>query len=478
MNLTDQLTDILNDLQSVWTESSLILGAILLLLVGLLQPGSSIVKGIFVAVIGFALWLNIMSNQVAGLVLMDSLQLSKPSVYFGSLFLLVALLILLFPRDKKHAPEFYFFILSMLAGSLFMMKANSLLITYLSIELVSFSSYILTSFSFKKKGFEAGLKYLLFGAISSATMLFGLGLIYGATGTFTISAFSTSVSIGLLSQVGVVMMLTGIFFKISIVPAHLWVPATYQSAPADATAFISIVPKLAGLVLVQRIFSAGMFSPDQRVFKLVLVLGMLTVVVGTLGAFRQTNARRMISFGAIAHSGYLLPFTLINSETSQDAFWWYAVAYSIMNLAAFYLLDQYERKEINVISDYSNSAKSVWPGISFTLILVSLVGLPPLGGFMAKFFLFSVLWEFYLLMNSETALCYLIVAVLATVGSLFYYLQIPKNIFLSKEEQNQSINFGISAKIIATIFSIGLLLLFFAPRLIMVMQHLLNNVHE
>ena len=477
MNLTEQLTDIVNDVQGAWTETVLIIGAIVLLLVGLFSTNEIVSKLLFGIIILAAIWLN-SSNQMSGELLRNGVFVSQTSIYFGGLFLIVALMILVFPRDKKHATEFYFFILAMLVGSLFMMKANSLLIIYLSIELTSFSSYILTNFSFKKQGFEAGIKYLLFGAISSAIMLLGLGLIYGSTGTFTISDVNQLPSLELITSVGVFMLLVGLLFKVSVVPAHLWVPATYQSAPTDATAFMSIVPKLAGLVLLQRILSIGLFPVSHWVVQLVAVLGILTIITGTLGAFRQTNARRMISFGAIAHSGFLLPFVLISSTTANESFWWYAVVYALMNVGTFYLLDRYERQGIHTVKDYGKSSKSVWVGICFTVILVSLVGLPPLAGFTAKFFLFSTLWEYYQSSASTSILWYLIVAVLATVGSLFYYLQIPKNIFLVEDQQNQSTNFNLLAKIIVTLFSIGLLLLFFVPKLVIVMQQLLNIVHE
>ncbi|MEQ9008980.1 MAG: proton-conducting transporter membrane subunit, partial [Ekhidna sp.] len=282
----------------------------------------------------------------------------------------------------------------------------------------------------------------------------------------------------LFPQVGFVLLLVGIFFKISIAPAHLWVPATYQEAPADATAFMSIVPKLAALVLLKRIFDLQIFVSDHWVYSLVLGLGILTIIVGTLGAFRQRNARRMISFGAIAHSGFLLPFALIQSSTAYESFWYYSVVYAVMNMAAFYLLDMYERKGIDEIDDYKQTSKSVWVGATFSLILVSLVGLPPLAGFTAKLFQFTTLWEGYSSFGNSQMLWYLIVSVIATVGSLFFYLRIPREIFLSKSEDTQSINLNLSTKILATLFCIVLLLLFFVPQMVMEAQQLLNNVHE
>lgn len=475
MNLSEQLNGILNDLQQVSVETTLILGAILLLIVGLISSRRVILKVVFTITILAGLFFNY--DSTPGELFVGSLSVTQSTIHFTSLFLLTGLLIQIFRRGDKHAGEFYFFILAMLVGSIFMMKSNSLLIFYLAIETVSFTSYILTNFSFKKSGFEAGIKYLLVGAISSAVMLFGLGLIYGATDTFLISEWDEGTFQSLISQVGFVMMLFGLFFKISIVPSHIWVPATYQSAPPDAVAFMSIVPKIAGLMLLKKVFQTVAFLSNLWVYDLTLVLGITTIILGTLGAFRQTNVRRMVSFGAIAHSGFLLPFALINTNLSAQSFWYYSVIYVLMNVVVFYLLDSYERSGINELSDYTKTSPN-WTGVVFSLILVSLVGLPPLAGFMAKFFLFSTLWENYYLLGDTLYLWYLIVAVLATMGSLFFYFQIPRKIFLNTSERTQSVDFNLSTKIIATLFAIALLLLFFAPKLVTVMQQLLNNVHE
>lgn len=476
MILIDRLNGILSDLQGTWTESTLMLGAIAILLLGLIHAGT-ITKALFFIVLVLGIYLNL-SNQLSGEILSGALSLTDQTFAFGTLFMIVGVMLLLFKRAKEHSTEYHFFILAMLTGSLLVMKANSLLIIYLAIELVSFSSYILTNFSFKKKGFEASIKYLLFGALCSAIMLFGLGVIYGSTGTILVSEWTSDLFTPLFPQVGFVMLLIGIFFKISIAPAHLWVPATYQEAPADATAFMSIVPKLAALVLLKRIFDLQIFSTDQWVYSLVLGLGILTIVAGTLGAFRQSNARRMVSFGAIAHSGFLLPFALIQSEIAAESFWYYGVIYAVMNMAAFYLLDIHEQKGIFEIADYKQTSKSVWIGVVFSLVLVSLVGLPPLAGFSAKLFLFTTLWEGYSTVENSQMLWYLMFAVIATMGSLFFYLRIPREIFMSKSEDNRSMNLNLSTKIVATLFCIVLLLLFFAPQMVMEAQHLLNNVHE
>ena len=262
-------------------------------------------------------------------------------------------------------------------------------------------------------------------------------------------------------------------FKASIVPFHIWVPATYQSAPNDATAILSIVPKLGALVLLQRVFQS---APDSWILNLCLMLGILTIVFGTFSALKQSNTRRLISFGAIAHSGFLLPLALMNSETSDQVFWWYAAVYAIMNLTIFFFLDEFERSDFFNLMDYASIGDKIpLIGISLTIVLISLIGLPPLAGFTAKLFLFTSLWEYYLIDSNPMFLSYLLVAIFATVISLFFYLRIPYQMFLVKTETSKSIDFSFSTKIIATLFSIVLILLFFVPQILTEMQQLLNS---
>ncbi|MEM7299169.1 MAG: proton-conducting transporter membrane subunit, partial [Bacteroidota bacterium] len=260
---------------------------------------------------------------------------------------------------------------------------------------------------------------------------------------------------------------------------QIWVPATYQEAPIDAVAIMSIVPKLAGIVLLKRLLLSPQLADSHWIIQVVLLLGIATVIIGTAGALRQSNTRRMISFGAIAHSGFLLPFAILIGETGDQAFWWYSFAYVVMNLAAFYLLGKYEEQGITKNEEYQKGAET-WGGIAFAIVLISLVGIPPLAGFTAKFFLFSSLWEVYQLSEQPIYLIYFLVVVFATVISLFFYLRIPYYAFVSggAKQPTASIKFSLSTKIVATIFAVTLLFLFFVPKLIVTMHHLLNNIHE
>jgi NADH-quinone oxidoreductase subunit N len=450
------------------------LGAILLLMVGLTTKSKWIIQFIYGVTLILAFYFNFLGFELSE-ILSKSLLLTSTAQNFTPIFLISGLIILLYKREGEHATEFYFFILSIITGAILIMKANSFLVTYLAIELTSFSAYILTNFSFKKEGYEAGIKYLLFGAISSAIMLFGFGLVYGTLNTFFISDWINTQP-DMLFTIGVVFIVFGLLFKSSIIPFHIWVPAAYQSAPNDAVAIFSVVPKLGALVLLGRIIESVSSSGYNWIMGFCLILGVLTIVFGTLSALRQSNARRMISFGAIAHSGFLLPLAILNSETSNEFFWWYAAVYAIMNLAIFYLIDEFERNDIVDLKDYSNlGERNSFLAVCITAVLLSLIGIPPLAGFTAKFFLFNVLWEYYLISQDGLFMTYLIVALLATIISLFFYLRVPYYLFLVKSDPAKSIETSFSTKIIATLFSIVLLLLFFAPQILSVMQQLLNS---
>ncbi|MEP5611515.1 MAG: proton-conducting transporter membrane subunit, partial [Cyclobacteriaceae bacterium] len=181
------------------------------------------------------------------------------------------------------------------------------------------------------------------------------------------------------------------------------------------------------------------------------------------------------------HSGFLLPFALLDSTTASEAFWWYAVVYAVMNVSIFFLLDEYERRGVFDLKDYTGLGSSnVISGVVISIVLVSLIGLPPLAGFTAKFFMFGSLWESFELSDEMLYMVYLSVAVFATVISLFFYLRIPYQMFLVKAKTPLSFEFSLSTKIIATLFSIVLLLLFFVPQILTVMQQLLTShiAHE
>ena len=466
MNLRDQLVQILSELSLTAQESSLILGALILLFTSLISANEVLLKSIFILSLSIASYYSLQVSSF-GFILSNSLLISHLNSKFSLLLIGSTAFLVLF-RRKKQVTEFYFLTLSLLVGGLFMTKANSLLVVYLAVELVSYASYTLSGFSFTKKGNEAAIKYLLFGAVTSAILLVGLGLIYGATGSLYLSSLNASLFNSALSQTGLLFVIFGIFFKASIFPFHIWTPAVYQSAPVDAVVVFSIVPKLSGLILLHNLLSQIRFSASHWIVEMIMLMGIITVIVGTLGALRQTNARRMIAFGSIGHTGFLLAFA-IGNQLSVDAFWFYALIYAIMNIAVFYVIHCFETNSIEQNSQYALINNQTLVLVSFTFILVSLVGIPPLSGFTAKFFLFSYLWDWYQSSQSNWILAYLLITVFATVAALFYYLRIPYFYFFhssTEKEKAKSIKIALSAKIVTILLAFILLLLFFVPQLV------------
>ena len=470
MNFKEQLVDNVEGLSKLPVEMTLMAGAVLLLMVGLVWHHSSILKVLCASILLLALYLNLDAY------FQDSLLSQSLANHFlipqtSTLFLIASLLILIFQRTK-HAQEFYFMLLSLLVGAFFLVKSNSFLVFFIALELLSLVAYILTNFAFNSKSHEAGIKYLLFGAVSSTLTLFGLALLYGDSSTIYFLDLKNFVQMGLVSKIGTGLVALGILFKVAIFPMHIWVPATYQTAPNDAIALISTVPKMAGLVFLFRFMEILQISIEHWFASLLLLLAAMTILVGTLGALRQQHVRRMISFGAIAQSGFLLPFVFLTDST--DSFFWYLTVYILMNIAVFYLLDMFEHAGLYAISDYKKYGLN-YSSVIFLLVLLSLVGIPPLAGFSAKLFLFSALFnQFQLIYDGGGILLFLMIAIFSTIISLFVYLKVPYVMMAGKAKTPWTESYPI-ANVIATLLVILLLIAFFIPQSLTVMQLYINQ---
>ncbi|MEQ8471600.1 MAG: NADH-quinone oxidoreductase subunit N [Marinoscillum sp.] len=472
--LTDQLHQILGDLG--WLSFELVIagGAMLLLIAGLVIKRIAIIQALF-ALILLAAMMVTPTNTESIAIFTGSLVIDSIGNILKLLFGFSAIWIVFFPTASRHKSEFYFLILSIVLGSCLMLSANNLLVIYMVIELTSFSSYIITNFDFEKKSFEAGMKYLIFGGVSSALALYGASIIYGYTSTLTISAMDFSlVSEPLLLNVALVLFIGALLFKVSVIPFHIWVPTTYQAAPTDAVAVLTVLPKIGAFVLLHRLLFAVDIFEQYWLYSFLSITGIATIVLGTFGALGQSNVKRMIAYGAIAHSGFLLAAILIPYETGSTAFVWYAVVYALMNVTVFYLISLFEEQGKTEISDFSGLARTEsYIGGLVLLIMIALVGLPPTAGFTIKFYLFTAMWEYYQSVNDSFILTYLLVGVLSVVVSLFFYLKIPFQIFLKESQLPNNSRSSVSQRIIATIFTIIVLWLFFSPDLL---NNIANNI--
>lgn len=378
-------------------------------------------------------------------------------------------------RDLRYLSEYFVLILSITLGAHLLVMSTNLVMVFLSLELISLSSYALAGFSFDKPAAEGSLKYFLFGSVASAVMLYGFSILYGLTGSldFSSAAFVDQLVFhkdsALLFMAGL-MALAGFFYKIAAAPMHPWAPDVYQSAPMPVVAFFSVVPKLAGIGIFTR-FLQTLTIPDSPVYdwqQLVSILAMLTLTIGNFSALTQKNPKRMMAYSSIAQSGFLLVGVVALSEQGIQFMLFYGTVYLIMNFLVFICLQYFESLGINSIADFSGTGKNfILPSVFILTGLVALTGLPPTAGFTGKLLIFTSLWGSYGLSGKPVLLWLFIFGLLNTVISLFYYLRIPYYAFLKPARQSYPTNNRVFENLFAAILVILLLLLFFWPGLLM-----------
>jgi NADH-quinone oxidoreductase subunit N len=375
----------------------------------------------------------------------SSMVVHDPFALFCRAFFLAAtmLAILLTLRSRElcgpGAGEFYLLLLAVLLGMMLLAGSNHLLMVYLSLELVSVPSYLLAGFLKRERASsEASLKYVIYGALSTGVMLYGLSLLYGLTGSGSFEAlrghFSGSSFDPGLVGLALVMALAGFGYKISSAPFHFWAPDVYEGAPTAFTAFLSVGPKAAGFaVLVRFLFSSltsqpgptGMLLPLSPWPTLIAILAALTMFVGNIAALVQHNMKRLLAYSSIAHAGYMLMAVCLVSVTGLQALLFYFIAYAIMNLGVFLV--------VIVIANATGSEEiATYQGLwvrapylvaAMGLFLLSLAGIPPLVGFVGKFYLFkaAIGGQLYWLA---------VVAVINSAISLYYYVYVLRVMFI------------------------------------------------
>lgn len=342
--------------------------------------------------------------------------------------------------------EYYALMFGMIVGMFFMISASDLILVYLSLELVSLSSYVLAGFTKQTmRNSEASLKYLIFGSSSSGIMLFGISILYGLTGTtnlYEINAIIQNTQIqGIAFVLSSILIFAGIGFKISAAPFHFWTPDVYEGAPLPFTAYLSIASKAAGFALLIRFIKVTFISSvnsegfwqligivDWQTF--LIVLSILTMTLGNFAALWQDNMKRLLAYSSIAHAGYLLLGLAVLSDQGLTAIIIYFAIYAFMNLGAFFVVMLIANKiNSEELDDYKGLGYSMpLLGVSLAIFLVSLTGLPPTAGFIAKLYLFIALVD-------ANMIAVAVIALLNTVVSLYYYIRVLKNMYLVKPEK-------------------------------------------
>ena len=354
------------------------------------------------------------------------------SNYFKILILLSSLFVLnssknFIVENKLDKFEYPIIILLSILGMFFMVSANDLILFYLGLELQSLSLYILASIDRDNlRSTESGIKYFVLSALSSGLLLYGCSLLYGFTGSTNFELIADQLNKENTGAVfAMVFILVGLAFKVSAVPFHMWTPDVYEGAPTSITSYFAVVPKVAGLALLIKF----MFVPFSNILlewqTIIIFISIASMILGAVAAMIQKNFKRLLAYSSIGHIGYALAGVATGAISGYQSAIVYISIYVIMNIGAFsclYLLKKDGQYKEN-ISDLSGiSKKHPILAISLLIILFSLAGVPPLGGFFAKFYVFVAVLE-----KEMYALA--IIGLLTTVMSAFYYLKIIKTIY-------------------------------------------------
>ncbi|HET7010596.1 MAG TPA: NADH-quinone oxidoreductase subunit N [Anaerolineales bacterium] len=360
-----------------------------------------------------------------------------PSFSFKIIFLFSAAVICLLSLDVPGVGsrgEYYSLVIVATLGMCLMAAASDLIMLYLAIETTSIPLYVLAGFlKLDDKSAESGMKYFLFGALTSAVMLYGFSLLYGATGETNLYLLADKVRVGQLSPLflgGVgALVLAGFGFKVAAVPFHFWTPDVYEGAPTPITAFISTASKAAGFAVLVRFVLAFVPAVSLSWAAVLAAVATATMSLGNLLALAQSNIKRLLAYSSIAHAGYALIGLVALSEFGAASLVFYLAAYVVTNLAAFAVVILFARSAgSDQIADYAGLSRRA-PGLALALLvaMLSLAGMPPLAGFVAKVYVFAAAVEGGLIWLA-------IVGVLNAIVGLYYYLTVLKVVYLYRSE--------------------------------------------
>jgi NADH-quinone oxidoreductase subunit N len=390
---------------------------------------------------------------------------------FKMVFLFGAVITALLAMDVEELGsrgEFYILMLVSTIGMCLMVSSADLIMLYLAIETTSIPMYILAGF-FKQdeKSTEAGFKYLLFGAMTSAIMLYGFSLLFGYTGTTNIANLAFAIQSGSITMApllgSVFLILVGFSFKISVVPFHFWAPDVYEGAPTPIAGFLSTASKAAGFAVLARFFITAFPSLSDNWTLVIAIVSVATMTLGNFLAITQSNIKRMLAYSSIAHAGYVLVgvAAATKSDIGLPSVVFYLIAYLATNLAAFGIVVTFWRKTgSDEIKDYSGLSRRS-PGLALVMLVsfLSLAGMPPFAGFIAKVLVFAAAVDADMIILA-------VIGVLNSIIGLYYYLIVLKYVYLYRSEDEDKpipITTPTRMALIILVFGIVLVGVLFAP---------------
>ncbi len=408
--------------------------------------------------------------------------------FFKIVILLSTLFVLIFTilsdeveKLKVRKGEFYTLVIGMTLGMMFLVSAVDFIMIFVAVELMSLASYALAGFiRLRDRSGEAGLKYVIYGSVSSGIMLFGISLLYGITGSTNLIEINNHLAINtnelnyLTLALSLIMIFVGIGFKISAVPFHFWTPDVYEGAPITITSYLSVASKAAGFMFLIRFIFTGFVNGtikigywnvlpvfDWQTF--LIIIGISTMTVGNFSALWQDNLKRMLAYSSIAHAGYMLTGIAVLSNQGLLAVMIYLFVYMFMNLGAFLVVMLFADKLKSENIDDFKGVGHTSPFLAFALsiFLIALTGLPPTAGFITKLYLFFALIDAKLIFVA-------FIALLNTVVSLYYYIRVLKHMYLSKPSENTPkviMPFSVNLLLVILMFPVLLFGIYFTPLL-------------
>ncbi len=451
-------------------ELFLSLAIMSLLMVGVfVKKGSKIVNlfSILSLILLIALILNQSDTTIKifnGSYIIDNL-----SIFMKVLTLIFCFFVLLASRDyvkntNIDKMEYPIIILTSTLGMFLMISSYDLIIFYLGLELQSLSLYILAAFNREDaKSNEAGLKYFVLSALASGLLLYGSSLIYGFTGSTNFEVIAANLKEAQVGAVfGIVFIIVGLAFKVSLVPFHMWTPDVYEGAPTSVTSFFALIPKIAAITVFIRFMYVPFVNLIDQWQIIILFLSIASMILGAVAAIGQTNIKRLMAYSTIGHMGYALAGLAVGTNQGIQSTIIYLTIYLAMNLGAFSCIFMMKRENVfyENINDLSGLSKNhPMLAFSFLIILFSLAGIPPLAGFFAKFYIFMSVIE-----AEMYALA--IIGLITTVISAFYYLRIIKIIYFDKSKKpfDTSYDWGLKSSLILS--SILVLIYFIYPSIL------------
>jgi len=459
-----------SDLYTILPPIILASWACVLLLVDLFIPRQC--KGItaMLAAVGLALTLGFSLNQMGnsatafnGMVVLDGFTVLVQSLLLVSGMLGVALAYNYLKRMGIERGEYYSLLLFSLTGMLLMAQAADLIVVFLALELLSIPLYVLAAFARPKvDSEEAGIKYFLLGAFASGFVVYGIALVFGATGStqfaqiVSVVGRNGAIAYPTLLLVGAALILTGFGFKVAAVPFHMWTPDVYQGAPTSVTGFMAAGAKIAGFAALIRIFITVFPSLTVDLTPILWVLSALTMLVGNLVAIAQTNIKRMLAYSSIAHAGYILmAFVAYGnpevSPVSVAAGLFYLVAYTLTNFGVWGVVIALENSEgsgLEIASYAGLGRKRPALAAAMTIFMLSLTGMPPTLGLVGKFYLFRAVLEGGFVWLA-------VIGVLTSLISAYYYLRVVVTMYMREGDPQVTgefwLNFAIGATALATV---------------------------